>query len=79
MIDGTVSSATVGGAGLSQLAPYRLRDEYQMSDARAVVCKQCNAPVAPEEGIVNHSADDPLQVTECGSCGAVLSVGSHRW
>ncbi|WP_440991977.1 hypothetical protein [Haloarchaeobius baliensis] len=50
-----------------------------MSDARTVVCRRCNGPIGPADVVVRHSADDPLQVTECANCGAVVRVGSHRW
>ncbi|MEZ3167161.1 hypothetical protein ABNG02_07465 [Halorubrum ejinorense] len=42
-------------------------------------CVRCGASTGRGRLVVANSADDPLQVYECGACGAVVRVGGHEW
>ncbi|WP_177232537.1 hypothetical protein [Halogeometricum rufum] len=42
-------------------------------------CRRCGEPSGPTAVVVNHARSDPLQVTECRRCGAILDIAGHRW
>jgi len=43
------------------------------------VCRRCGERTGPEDVVVRHSAGDPLVVSECPGCGAVVRIGGHAW
>ncbi|QOS11116.1 small CPxCG-related zinc finger protein [Haloferax gibbonsii] len=48
--------------------------------AKRPVCKRCGSPVGPGGVVVRHAGTDPLQVSECGRCGAIIDIGGGtRW
>ncbi|WP_276272175.1 hypothetical protein [Haloarcula litorea] len=50
-----------------------------MRDTQSTVCRRCGAPVGPEDVVVRHAESDPLVVSECGRCGAIVTIGGHPW
>jgi ribosomal protein L40E len=42
-------------------------------------CRRCGESTGSTAVVVNHASSDPLQVTECRRCGAILDIGGHRW
>jgi len=42
-------------------------------------CVRCGASTGRGRLVVTNSAADPLQVYECGGCGAIVRVGGHEW
>ncbi|MFD1567823.1 hypothetical protein [Halolamina litorea] len=49
-----------------------------MSTTDVPTCNRCGARDATVDRQLTH-ATDPLQVTECRRCGAILSIGGHEW
>ncbi|WP_416838675.1 hypothetical protein [Haloferax sp. DFSO52] len=50
-----------------------------MKTVQTSVCKRCGEPTGPRELVVRNSLADPLQVSECGHCGAIVDIGGHLW
>jgi len=50
-----------------------------MIEIRPAVCKQCGGPTGGTDVVVKHSPSDPLVVSECARCGAIISIGAHQW
>jgi len=40
---------------------------------------RCGTPTATDRLVVVNSVDDPLQVSECAGCGAVVRIAGHGW
>ena len=49
-----------------------------MIDTRPVLCRRCGGPTDVTDVVVRHPPSDPLVVSECAGCGAIVGVGAHR-
>lgn len=57
--------------------------DESMQTAKPVVetprCRQCGGAIGRSDVMINHSPSDPLVVSECANCGAIVSIGGHAW
>lgn len=50
-----------------------------METEHSAVCKRCNGPIGPGNDVTRQSPSDPLVVSECSGCGAIVGIGGHQW
>ncbi len=50
-----------------------------MTINRLAGCKRCTDSSDPVDVLVSNASSDPLQVSECVRCGAILDIGGHQW
>ena len=65
--------------GLFPWPVYRKYEYDPMTAGAGGVWVRCGTPTATDRLVVVNSVDDPLQVSECAGCGAVVRIAGHGW
>jgi RNase P subunit RPR2 len=55
-----------------------MKESIKVSSEQGV-CHRCGAVQGSTPTQTGQAASDPLVVSECSSCGAIVGIGGHQW